>query len=162
MKCCARCLSVPSFLFGSGRSGSTPRGLMLDQHPSLSFEFDYVVRTVGDDGAWSNMAYFRRGLSTSRTVFLRGHRIGGRLSDAGFVNDSDRPPAIWPDVRFIPAVRDGREVARLIVGPGGPDVDGYRTVGRVGGCPGMAPSANGFSDLSGSTTRSSAQQRGKP
>jgi Sulfotransferase family len=137
----AHWVARPLFLVGSERSGTTLLRLMLDHHPSLAFEyeFEYVVEKVGDDGTWPDLDSYKEWLSTHRIFLTRRYDIDKRLNYPQLVNDFlvqrrrraskpivgatvhyhfDRLPRIWPDSRFIHLVRDGRDVAKSIIGMG--------------------------------------------
>lgn len=130
------------FLVGCERSGTTLFRLMLDHHPQIAFffEFEYAVSEMPRNGGFPDLqAYYdflerNRIFRTARVEidrtldyphlidsFLRQKRIrdGNKPVVGATVHYAfDRLPRIWPDARFIHLLRDGRDVARSIIGMG--------------------------------------------
>lgn len=132
---------APVFLVGSERSGTTMLRLALDHHPRVSFlnEFEYVVDRMAPEGDFPPVEEFRAWLDMNRVFRKSGFEIDPTLGYADLVRDflaqrsraTDKPiigatvhrhfdylTKIWPDARFIHVLRDGRDVARSVVGRG--------------------------------------------
>lgn len=131
----------PIFLVGAERSGTTLLRLMLDHHPEIAFhfEFELAVERIGADGAWPDLEAYTRWLETDRIWRESGFSVDRsldypRLVDSFLVQKRDRDRKrlvgatvhrhfdrlleIWPNARFLHLVRDGRDVARSVVGMG--------------------------------------------
>ncbi|MDJ0843660.1 sulfotransferase family protein [Crocosphaera sp.] len=134
-------VSRPIFLIGAERSGTTVLRLMLSHHPQLSWcqEFEYVVDQVTDEGKFPNLDQYYQWLETHRIFQARNFKIDENLDYVQLVNSFliqqqerdhkqligatvhrhfDRLLKIWPELRFIHLVRDGRDVARSCIGMG--------------------------------------------
>jgi hypothetical protein len=133
-------LARPVFLVACERSGTTLMSILLDHHPQLVF-FDgyFSVEILPDDGGWpdlneyyefleTNFVFQNYSLSIDKSLdyphlvdsFLRQMMARSRKSMVGAkIRDNfQRVLRIWPDARFIHLIRDGRDVARSIVGMG--------------------------------------------
>jgi hypothetical protein len=113
---------------------------MLDHHPQLVF-FDayFCVEMLPDDGAWPDLNEYYKFLESNfifqayplsidtsldyphlvdsflRQMIVQSHKsmVGAKIRE-----NYNRVLRIWPDARFIHLIRDGRDVARSIVGMG--------------------------------------------
>lgn len=131
----------PVFLVGAERSGTTLLRLMLGHHPDLAWvnEFEYAVDMVSDDGRFPDLEQYTAWLQRHRIFrasectidpaldypalvrdFLeqRRRRAGKAQVHATCHRHFDRLLHIWPEARFIHLVRDGRDVARSVIGMG--------------------------------------------
>lgn len=127
-------IESPLMLVGAERSGTTLLRLMLDHHPEIALlpEFEFSVELVGAEGQWPEIAAFHDLLRTSRDFleyelsidpaldyptlvdsFLaqKRDRDGKGIVGATVHHHFDRLTHLWPAVRFIHIVRDGRDVA---------------------------------------------------
>ncbi len=130
----------PFFRVGCERSGTTMTSLMLAHHPRLAFDdFYFTVEMIPDEGGWPDLAAYYAYLGTDRTFqasglavdkaldyprlvdsFLRQkQRATGKPIVGGKIRENyHRVLWVWPDARFIHLVRDGRDVARSLIGMG--------------------------------------------
>lgn len=131
----------PAFLVGSERSGTTLLRLMLNQHPRISFhfEFEFAVELVREDGSLPDLAAFHDYLADHRIFQLSGACVDPGLDFRQLLNsflvqhrgdrDSsvlgatvhqsfDRLPFLWPQGRYVHLIRDGRDVSLSIVAMG--------------------------------------------
>jgi hypothetical protein len=132
-------IRAPLFLVGAERSGTTLLRLMFDGHPQLAWneEFEYAVDKMPAESGFPDTADYCHFLENDRVFRLSGFRIDRQLSYPGLVDsflvqkrggklmvgatvhrDFDRLLRIWPDARFVHLLRDGRDVARSVVGMG--------------------------------------------
>lgn len=131
--------TIPFFLVGSVRSGSTFLRLMLDSHPEITNpgECDFLFDCVTDSGAMPDMDSFHHWLSINRIFEAKKLQIDPSLNYLdlirSFVDQFDRLdsilvmnvhrhfhriPKIFPTARYIHLLRDPRDVARSCIGMG--------------------------------------------
>ncbi len=131
----------PVFLVGSERSGTTLLRLMLDQHPDIAFnlESEFLVTRIGDNGEFPDVREYRVFLEHDRVFRHSEFRIDESLDFASLLNDFleqkrsrdgkkkvgatihfdfEKIRRVWPNARYIYLYRDGRDVARSVVGMG--------------------------------------------
>jgi hypothetical protein len=132
---------APFFLVGSERSGTTLLRLMLSHHPRIACapEFEFLVEFMDDSDAWPDVDAFAGWLSTNR-IFLPhelavdrslsypelcrsfldqfGAREGRPVVGGTCHKHFERLLRLWPDVRYVHLVRDGRDVTRSCIGMG--------------------------------------------
>ena len=132
---------APIFFVGAERSGTTLFGLMLQQHPAISYmgEFEFAVELVSDHGDWPalneyyewldmNLIFREKNLAIDKGLsypdlvnsFLaqKSQRDGRPIVVAKLCRRFEMVPRIWPDARTIHLIRDGRDVARSAIGMG--------------------------------------------
>lgn len=114
---------------------------MLDHHPLIACnpESEYMVSQIGEGPGWPEIAAFREWLARERSFRRSQFTIDPTLDYVGLMNDLllqklrrgaksivgatvhydfDRLPRIWPAARYVYLLRDGRDVARSVVGMG--------------------------------------------
>lgn len=127
-------IDQPVFLIGSERSGSTLLRLMLDSHPDIAFnmESEFLVAGISADGAFPDVAAYRRSLVKDR-IFRHSHfgipqdldfralvndflyqrleRYRKRIVGATVHHGFSKLRHLWPRAKYIYILRDGRDVA---------------------------------------------------
>jgi len=134
-------LNEPFFLVGSERSGTTLLRLMLQHHPDIECapEFEFLVeRMTPEEGyppleeyhAWleTNRIFVPHNLGIDRSLaypqLVRGflsqycNRSGKSVRGATCHKHFDRLLRLWPEAKFVHVLRDGRDVARSVMGMG--------------------------------------------
>ena len=133
--------SMPLFLVGAERSGTTLLRLLLNQHPLLAWlgEFEFAVDHLSESGAWPPREEYVARLRQDRVFnhwgfavsgaaeppdiahacLLQWHRRhGGSMVGATIHRHLHRIPLVWPKARYIHIVRDPRDVASSMVAMG--------------------------------------------
>ncbi len=130
--------SLPVFLVGAERSGTTMLRLMLDHHPQIAWlnEFEYAVDRISAEGVFPQIEEYAQWLEQHRIFkatkfhvnvaltypdlikdFLqqRGKLAGKPIVGATVHRHFDRLLTMFPDARFIHLVRDPRDVAPSVI-----------------------------------------------
>ncbi len=134
-------LSLPVFLVGAERSGTTLLRLMLDSHPQITWqsEFEFAVDCIAENGDWPPLEEYYHWLNKDR-IFLdtqfevdkslaypdliksflaqKAAQSGSDIIGATCHRHFDRLLSIWPNARFIHILRDPRDVANSNIGMG--------------------------------------------
>ncbi len=133
--------TVPVFLVGSVRSGTTLLRLMLDHHPEIAFnlESEFLVTQIADDGRFPDIGKYREFLGNDRVFRHSNFEIRESLEYAAMVNDFleqkrtrdgkaivgatvhhqfSKIGRIWSNAKYIYILRDGRDVANSVVAMG--------------------------------------------
>jgi len=137
-----RMIEAPIFLIGAERSGTTLVRLLLDNHPQIAFQFEFelAVDCVSDNGDFPQVEEYIDWLDSNRIFHHSRYTIDHSLDYPHLVNsfllqkqsESGGKPILgatvhrhygrlrylWPSAKYIHIVRDGRDVARSMVGMG--------------------------------------------
>lgn len=129
-------------MIGAERSGTTFVRLLLDHHPQIAFQFEFelAVDCVSDNGDLPKIEEYVEWLDTNRIFHHSQYTINHSLDYPHLVDNflrqkqtkSGNKPIlgatvhrhygrlrhIWPDAKYIHIIRDGRDVARSMVGMG--------------------------------------------
>ncbi len=131
-------VSQPFFLIGSERSGSTLLGLMLKNHPLISWmgQFEYAVKCIPDDGGWPILKNYYEALKIDRIFIGSNFKIDKKLTfpelvrsfveqrkqidnlslvGAAIHQDFHKIPSIWSKSKFLYLLRDGRDVTNSCI-----------------------------------------------
>jgi hypothetical protein len=133
-------IAEPFFLVACERSGTTMTSLMLSHHRDLEFnDFYFTVDMIPEEGGWPDLDAYHSYLETDWIFQASGLTVDPSLDYPQLVNsflhqkmvESGKPIVggkirqhyhrllrVWPDARFIHLLRDGRDVARSIIGMG--------------------------------------------
>jgi len=129
--------TLPVFICGALRSGSTMFHLMLDSHPNISNpgEFDFLFDAIGKNGVLPDTLVYKDYLSRNRIFNAKKLSIDSSLSYQNLINsfieqlsinkeflalnihrNFDRAGTMFPKAKFIHLLRDPRDVARSSIG----------------------------------------------
>lgn len=130
--------TMPVFIVGAERSGTTMFRLMLDHHPEITVipEFEYVVDLLAERETWPSLEQFYSHLQSDRIFLDQKFTINPDLDYPALVNsfliqqrireekqhvlsvvhrNFDQLKLIWPSARYIHIIRDPRDVARSCI-----------------------------------------------